>query len=219
MVKNYKYIWKGFEGKWYYAAVSHILWWFLLVLNLTLKIKQFIVKIYRPILYSYLISCCLISDLVGKGEPILGSAWQAADQTNVLLILPRMLILLIIRHNDFKSSEPVHLVQSRKSSFNSHNFVWPSIGTWFESRFQFRCHIYMYFFALKCLRNEIFYFFLWKSTKNLDDCCLPFLSILVLELKSFEDAKVEAKSMDTKDVILVMSHTLNKYSVDFKTTI
>ena len=72
---------------------------------------------------------------------------------------------------------------------------------------------------LKCLRNEIFYFFLRESTKNLEDCCLPFLSILVLELKSFEDAKVKAKSMDTKDVILVMSHTLNKYSMDFKTTI
>ena len=44
-------------------------------------------------------------------------------------------------------------------------------------------------------------------------------SYLVLELKSFEDVKVKAKSMDTKHVILVMSHTLNKYSMDFKTTI
>ena len=44
-------------------------------------------------------------------------------------------------------------------------------------------------------------------------------SYLVLELKSFEDAKVKAKSMDTKHVILVMSNTLNKYSMDFKTTI
>ena len=45
------------------------------------------------------------------------------------------------------------------------------------------------------------------------------VSYLVPELKSLEDAKVKAKSMDTKHVILVMSHTLNKYSMDFKTTI
>ena len=166
MVKNYKYIWKGFESKWNHAAVSHILWWFSLVLNLTLKIKQFIVKIYRPIFYIYLISCCLISDLVGKGEPILGSAWQAADQTNVLLFLPRMLILLIIRYNDFKSSEPVHLAQSRKSSFSSHTFVWPSISTWFESRFQFRLHIYMYYFAFKVPMKRNFLFFLMKEYKK-----------------------------------------------------
>ena len=219
MVKNYKYIWKGFEGKWNHAAVSHILWWFLQVLNLTLKIKQFIVKIYRPILYSYLISCCLISDLVGKGELILGSAWQAADQTNVLLVLPRMLILLIIRHNDFKSSEPVHLAQSGKAvSIHIPSFDLPlarDLNHVFSSDAIFICIILL----LKCLRNEIFYFFLRESTKNLEDCCLPFLSILVLELKSFEDAKVKAKSIDTKDVILVMSHTLNKYSMDFKTTI
>ena len=45
------------------------------------------------------------------------------------------------------------------------------------------------------------------------------VSYLVLELKSFENAKVKAKSMDMKHVILVMSHTLNNYSMDFKTTI
>ena len=36
--------------------------------RLGLKIKHFIVKIYKPIFYSYLISCCPISDLVGKGD-------------------------------------------------------------------------------------------------------------------------------------------------------
>ena len=45
------------------------------------------------------------------------------------------------------------------------------------------------------------------------------VSYLVLELQSFEDAKIKAKSMDTKHAILVMSHTLNKYSMDSKTTI
>ena len=45
------------------------------------------------------------------------------------------------------------------------------------------------------------------------------VSYLVLELQSFEDAKIKAKSMDTKHAILVMSYTLNKYSMDSKTTI
>ena len=211
MVKNYKYIWKGFEGKWNHAAVSHILWWFSLALNLTLKIKQFIVKIHRPIFYSYLISCFLISDLVGKGEPILGSAWQAADQKNVLLFQPRMLILLIIRHNDFKSSEPVHLAQSRKNSFNLHTFVWPSIGTWFESPFQFRCHIYMNYFAFKMPTKRNCFIFSYERVQKIRKTAVYHFSAsyLVLELKSFEDAKVKAKSMDMKHVILVMSHTLN----------
>ena len=34
-------------------------------------------------------------------------------------------------------------------------------------------------FSLKCLRNEIFYFFLRKSIKKLEDCRLPFLNILL----------------------------------------
>ena len=97
--------------------------------------------------YIYLISCCLISDLVGKGEPILGSAWQAADQTNVLLFLARMLILLIIRHNDFKSSEPVHLAQSRKTSFNSHTSLARDLNHVFSSDAIFICIILL----LKCI--------------------------------------------------------------------
>ena len=31
-------------------------------------------KLPEKILYSYLVGCCLISDLFGKGEPILGEA-------------------------------------------------------------------------------------------------------------------------------------------------
>ena len=71
------------------------------------------------ILYSYLVSCCPISDLFGKEEPILGEALaepnigfplpnksdigQAADQTTVLLFPSRMLSLLLIRDYYFKS--------------------------------------------------------------------------------------------------------------------
>ena len=40
------------------------------------------------------------------------------------------------------------------------------------------------------------------------------ISSLVLELQSFEDAKIKAKITDTKHAILVTSHTLNKYSLD-----
>ena len=61
-------------------------------------------------LYSYLVGCCPISHSFGKGEPNIGSPLpnksdigQAADQTTVLLFPPRMLILLIIRDNYFKS--------------------------------------------------------------------------------------------------------------------
>ena len=73
----------------------------------------------KSIIYSYLVSCCPISDLFGKGEPILGEVQaepnigsplpnksdigQAADQTAVLLFPPRILVLLIIRVNYFKS--------------------------------------------------------------------------------------------------------------------
>ena len=45
------------------------------------------------------------------------------------------------------------------------------------------------------------------------------ISYLVLELQSFEDAKIKAKSTDMKHAILVTSHTLNKYSSDSYTTI
>ena len=40
------------------------------------------------------------------------------------------------------------------------------------------------------------------------------ISYLVLELQSFEDAKIKAKGTDTKHAILVTSHILNKYSSD-----
>ena len=66
----------------------------------------------------------------------------------------------------------------------------------------------------------MFYFFFTKEHKNFGR--LPFtISIycLVLELQSFEDVKIKAKSMDSKHAILVTSHTLNKYSLDSKTTI
>ena len=60
-----------------------------------------------------------------------------------------------------------------------------------------------------------FLFFLTKEHKKLEDCCLPFpISYLVLELRSFEDAKIKVKSTDMKHEILVTSHTLNKYSLD-----
>ena len=73
--------------------------------------------LFLEMLYSYLVGCCPISDLFGKGETILGKAdpsigsplpnksdiGQAADQTTVLLFQPRMLILLIRRVNYFKS--------------------------------------------------------------------------------------------------------------------
>ena len=61
-----------------------------------------------------------------------------------------------------------------------------------------------------------FLFFLTKEHKKLEDCHLPFLNIniyLVLELQSSKDAKIKAKSMNTKHAILVISHTLNKYSL------
>ena len=40
------------------------------------------------------------------------------------------------------------------------------------------------------------------------------ISYLVLELQSFEDAKIKAKSTDRKHPILVTSRILNKHSVD-----
>ena len=40
------------------------------------------------------------------------------------------------------------------------------------------------------------------------------ISYLALELQSFEDAKIKAKSTDMKHAILVTSHTLNKYLLD-----
>ena len=65
-----------------------------------------------------------------------------------------------------------------------------------------------------------FLFFLMKEHKKLEDCRLPFLNIyLVLELQSFEDAKIKAKSTDTTHAILVTSHTFNKYSLDSQATL
>ena len=60
-----------------------------------------------PLLYSYLVGYHPISDLFGKGAnigPNKSDIGQAADQTTVLLFLPRILILLIIRVNYFNSS-------------------------------------------------------------------------------------------------------------------
>ena len=46
--------------------------------------------------------------------------------------------------------------------------------------------------------NEIFHFFLRKSTKNWTTAVYRFsISYLVLELQSFEDAKIKAKSKDS----------------------
>ena len=77
-------------------------------------------------LYSYLVGCCLISDLFGKGEPNIGSPLpnksdigQAADQTTVLLFPPRKLILLVIRGNNFKSLTSPSCTTDQ-SSFNLH---------------------------------------------------------------------------------------------------
>ena len=57
-----------------------------------------------------------------------------------------------------------------------------------------------------------------KEHKKLEDCRLPFLNIL-FGSKSFEDAKIKAKSTDMTDVILVTSYTLNKYSLDSQATV
>ena len=57
-----------------------------------------------------------------------------------------------------------------------------------------------------------FYCFLQKGIKNWKTAVYCFsISYLVLELQSFEDAKINAKSKDKKHAILVTSHTLNKY--------
>ena len=58
------------------------------------------------------------------------------------------------------------------------------------------------------------------SIKNWKTAVYRFsISYLVLELQSFEDAKIKAKSTDTTDAILVTSHTLNKYSLDSQATV
>ena len=49
----------------------------------------------------------------------------------------------------------------------------------------------------------------WKTAVNRFS-----ISYLVLELQSFEDDKIKARSTDTKHAILVTSHILNKYSLD-----
>ena len=60
--------------------------------------------------------------------------------------------------------------------------------------------------------TKFFIFFLRKSIKNWKIAVYRFsISYVVLELQSFEDAKIKAESMDTKHAILVTSHTLNKY--------
>ena len=61
--------------------------------------------------------------------------------------------------------------------------------------------------------KRIFLFFLTKDHKKTWKTAFYrfSMSYLVLELQSFEDAKLKAKSTDTKHPILVTSHTLNKY--------
>ena len=88
-------------------------------------------------------------DLYSKGEPKRKLAQYpfpmpnksnigpTADQITALLFPPRMLIFLII----ISRAKPVYPAQFRKSSFNSHTFLWRSINSWFGSRFQFGCHI------------------------------------------------------------------------------
>ena len=68
-------------------------------------------------------------------------------------------------------------------------------------------------FKVRKKRNILF--FLAKEHKNWKTALYHFsISYLVLELQSVEDAKIKAKSTDTKHAILVTSHTLNKYSLD-----
>ena len=79
----------------------------------------------------------------------------------------------------------------------------------------------MYYFAFKVPMKRNFLFFSYERVYKIWKTAVYHFSVsyLVLELQSFEDAKIKAKSMDTKHAILVMSHTLNKYSVDSETTI
>ena len=60
------------------------------------------------ILYSYLVSCCPISDFVGSPLPNKSDIGQAADQTTALLFPPRISILLTIGFSYFKSCICVH---------------------------------------------------------------------------------------------------------------
>ena len=66
---------------------------------------------------------------------------------------------------------------------------------------------------IKVPMKRNFLSFLTKEHKKLEDYHFS-ISYLVLELQSFEDAQIKAKSTDTKYAILVTSHTLNKYSLD-----
>ena len=78
-----------------------------------------------------MVGCCPTSDLFGKGEPILGEAYaepsigfplpnksdigQAADQTTVLLFPPKILTLLTIGGNYFKSYiNPSSIIEEKK---------------------------------------------------------------------------------------------------------
>ena len=62
---------------------------------------------------------------------------------------------------------------------------------------------------------KFFIFSYERALKNWKTVIYRFsISYLVLELQSFEDAKIKAKATDTKHAILVTSHTLNKYSLD-----
>ena len=62
--------------------------------------------VFLDILYSYLVGCCLISDLFGLGFPLPNKSdiGKAPDQTTVLLFPPRMLILLVIRGSSYFKS-------------------------------------------------------------------------------------------------------------------
>ena len=66
--------------------------------------------------------------------------------------------------------------------------------------------------------QQNFLFFLTKEHKNWKTTIYHFsvhVSYLIVpELQSLEEAKIKAKSTNTKHAILVMSHTLNKYSLD-----
>ena len=58
-------------------------------------------------------------------------------------------------------------------------------------------------------------FFLRTRIKQLEDYRLPFLYVLLSSgVKNLEDAKIKAKSTDTKHAFLVTSQPLNKYSLD-----
>ena len=70
------------------------------------------------------------------------------------------------------------------------------------------------------MKRNFLFFLTKKHKKNWKTAVYRFsISYLVLELQSFEDAKIKAKSTDTTHPIVVTSHTLNKYSLNSQATV